>query len=209
MSPEHLPKFEDLPPYFQIIQSWIEPKSEILDLGCGNGDLLAYLMKVRECRGEGVEISRELVSMCVNRGLPVHNGDIDDGLEDYPDGRFDVVILSQTLQEVAAPQKVLQEILRVGKLVIIAFPNFGYWRVRTQLFFFGRAPRTRHLPFSWYESPNRHVLTVLDFEDTCKTQNLDIVRRAYLARGHRVHFWPNFRAATALMALKKQTNPAP
>lgn len=206
MSPEYLPKFEDLPPYFQIIQSWIEPKSEILDLGCGNGDLLAYLMKERECRGEGVEISSELVSMCVNRGLSVHNGDLDDGLGDYPDGRFDVVILSQTLQEVASPQKVLQEILRVGKLAIIAFPNFGYWRVRTQLFFFGRAPRTRHLPFSWYESPNRHVLTVLDFEDICKSQNLDIVRRAYLARGSQVHFWPNFRAATALLALTRQSD---
>lgn len=194
-----------MPASFPIIRSWIEPGSEVLDLGCGTGDLLIYLTKEHGCRGEGVELDGEMVGACVNRGLPVHHGNIDDGLEDYPDHRFDVVTLSQTLQEVAHPQRVLDEILRVGKLAIVSFPNFAYWRVRMQLFFLGRAPQTPHLPFTWFESPNRHVVTVSDFSDYCQAHDIEIVRSEYLARGDRVSTLPNFFAETALLALRRRT----
>ncbi len=204
MSPQYLPPDDQLPAAYSIIRSWIEPKSQVLDLGCGNGNLLAYLQQQHQCRGEGVELSRELVSQCVNRGLPVHHGDIDEGLGDYPDQRFDVVLLSHTLQEVANPTGVIDEILRVGKMAILSYPNFAYWRVRAQLLFLGRAPRTPHLPFSWFESPNRHVLSVSDFEEYCEENKIEIVRSAYLSGSQKISFWPNLFAETALAAIRRK-----
>ena len=203
MCPDRLPPLEDLPVTYNIITSWIEPKSSVLDLGCGNGDLLAYLTAEHGCHGEGVELDRELVSMCVKRGLPVHHGDIDDGLVDYPDQRFDVVTLSQTLQEVANTQWVIDEILRVGKLAIISFPNFAYWRTRLQLLFSGRAPRTRHLPYNWFDTPNRHVVTIADFKEYCHARQIEIFRWACLCHGGRIRSFPNLRAETALVAIRR------
>lgn len=204
MCPNHLPPADRLPASYSIISSWIEPNSEVLDLGCGNGDLLAYLQKENGCQGEGVELDRELVGVCNNRGLPVHHGNIDEGLGDYPDQRFDVVTLSQTLQEVMHPERVITEILRVGKLAIITFPNFGYWRGRLQLCLTGRAPKTTHLPYSWFDSPNRRFLTIADFNEFCDSKGISVVKTAYLAQGTLVRFWPNIMAETAIAAIQRK-----
>ena len=204
MCPDRLPPPEDLPASYEIIRSWIEPRTEVLDLGCGNGDLLAYLTAEHGCRGEGVELDWELVAICVSRGLPVHNGDIDDGLIDYPDQRFDVVTLSQTLQEVANTQRVIDEILRVGKLAIISFPNFAFWRSRAQLLFWGRAPQTRHLPHNWFDTPNRHVMTITDFSEYCQSRGIETVRWAYLCGRRSIHLWPTLRADTVLVAIRRK-----
>ena len=141
------------------------PERKVLDLGCGEGELLEWLAENKGVDARGVEISGAKVQRAIARGVSVFQGDIDEGLADYPDQAFDYVILSQTLQETRHPRKVLREMLRVGRRAIVAFPNFGHWRVRLSMLFSGRAPRTTLFPYEWYESPNIHFLTVHDFEE--------------------------------------------
>lgn len=166
-----------------VIASLVSEGTRVLDLGCGDGLLLQYLFHRKQVQGFGVEISHEGVHACIARGLPVYHGDIDQGLSDHQDDSFDYVILSQTLQAVRRPKFVLHEMLRVGKKIIVSFPNFGHWRIRAHLAFYGRMPRTSLLPHSWYDTPNAHLCTILDFQNLCQTMEIRILRQIPLAAG--------------------------
>ena len=158
----------------QVIASWIEPGSRIIDLGCGKGDLLNYLAQIKNVRAMGIEQDEERVAQCISKGLSVVQGDINDELRDYPDNTFDYVVLSQTLQQVFHPEQLIHEMLRAGKYGIVSFPNFGHWRIRTQLLLTGHAPMTRELPFEWYDSPNIRCITLKDFRNFCRSKGFSI-----------------------------------
>ncbi|MBV9443453.1 MAG: homoserine O-acetyltransferase, partial [Acidobacteriaceae bacterium] len=157
-------------PDYAMIAEMIEPGSHVLDLGCGEGDLLAWLRDMKHVKGQGIEIDPAKVSRAIGRGVSAYQSDIEQGLSDYPDNIFDVVVLSQTLQEMRYPLRVLHEMLRIGRHVIVAFPNFGHWTTRLTHLLSGRSPRTRLFPYHWYESPNLHFLTVHDFTVLCREQ---------------------------------------
>lgn len=186
----------------RIIGEIIDDKSSVLDLGCGEGDLLAWLEERKSVKARGVEISPEKVRRCVEQGLSVYQGDMSQGLADYPDKCFDYVILSQTLQVVSEPLNVLHEMLRVGRQAIVAFPNFGHWSVRLSLLWSGRAPRTDHLPYEWYNSPNIHVLTVTDFEQMVGEQGITVDKAFFVRGGKQVRVVPNLRADSAVYLLR-------
>jgi methionine biosynthesis protein MetW len=183
---------------YAIIGDIVEPGAKVLDLGCGEGELLEWLAQNKGVEARGVEISGAKVQRAIARGVSVYQGDIDQGLADYPDGAFDYVILSQTLQETHSPRKVLREMLRVGRRVIVAFPNFGHWRVRLSMLVSGGAPRTKLFPYEWYESPNIHFLTVLDFEALAAVEGLVVDRRYFLAGRRKVTLLPNLLAEVAV-----------
>jgi methionine biosynthesis protein MetW len=183
---------------YAIIGDIVEPGAKVLDLGCGEGELLEWLAQNKGVEARGVEISGLKVQRAIARGVSVYQGDIDQGLADYPDGAFDYVILSQTLQETHSPRKVLREMLRVGRRVIVAFPNFGHWRVRLSMLVSGGAPRTKLFPYEWYESPNIHFLTVLDFEALAGVEGLVVERRYFLAGRRKVTLLPNLLAEVAV-----------
>lgn len=164
-----------------VVADMIPEGSRVLDLGCGAGDLLAELIDRRGCRGQGVEVSPEAFHACVARGIPVVQADIDAGLPDFEDGAFDVVVLSQTLQATRRPSPVLREMMRVGRVGIVSFPNFGHWRMRLDLGLRGRMPVSRTLPYPWYATPNIHLCTIRDFEDLVAAEGLAVARRALLA----------------------------
>ena len=147
-----------------LVADMVEPGSRVLDVGCGDGALLEILTRDRGVDGRGVELSQAGVNGCVAKGLSVVQGDADTELTDYPDDAFDYVILSQTLQATRHPRQVLEHMLRIGRRAIVSFPNFGHWRVRSQLMFFGKMPRTESLSYSWYDTPNIHLCTVADFD---------------------------------------------
>ncbi|MEO5377962.1 MAG: methionine biosynthesis protein MetW [Magnetococcus sp. DMHC-6] len=169
-----------------VIADLVTEKSRILDLGCGDGLLLKYLFENKQVQGYGVEISHEGVHACIAQGLPVYQGDIDHGLSDHDDGAFDYVILSHTLQTVHRPQFVLQEMLRVGKKIIVSFPNFGHWSIRTNLLLKGRMPTSPLLPHPWYDTPNIHMCTILDFQILCQSMEIHILDQIPLGvGGHR------------------------
>jgi methionine biosynthesis protein MetW len=149
------------------IAEWVKPGSRVLDVGCGDGQLLKLLEMTRGVDGRGIEISQKGVNECVARGLSVIQGDADTDLVDYPDDAFDFVILSQTLQATHRPRHVMEQMLRIGHKAIVSIPNFGYWRVRAYLFARGRMPVTKNLPYSWYDTPNIHFCTVRDFVLLC------------------------------------------
>ncbi|MEN6533370.1 MAG: methionine biosynthesis protein MetW [Bryobacteraceae bacterium] len=188
---------------FAIIGELVEPDTKVLDLGCGDGDLLRWLADNKRVEARGIELNGTLVQRAIARGVSVYQGDIDHGLRDYPDGAFDYVILSQTLQETRRPMEVLREMLRVGRRLIVAFPNFGHWRVRLAHLMSGRAPRTRLFPHRWYESPNIHFLTVLDFEELAKEEGWVIERRIFLAGHHVGKICPNLMAEVAVFLIRR------
>ena len=187
---------------YRIMSDLIEEHSSVLDLGCGEGDLLAWLEQRKSVQGRGVEIAPEKVRRCVELGLSVYQGDINKGLADYPDSCFDYVILSQTLQVVRKPLELLRELRRVGRRVIVAFPNFGHWSGRLSLLCKGRAPTTGHLPYDWYDSPNIRVLTLLDFEELLQREGMRAENAYFLRQGKRVKRWRNMRAESAVYRLK-------
>src|SRR6266851_9824760 len=169
---------------YAIISELVLPNTRVLDVGCGDGELLQWLAENKGVDARGIEIAGSKVQRAIARGVSVYQGDIDQGLNDYPDQAFDYVILSQTLQETRQPLKVLREMLRVGRRAIVAFPNFGHWAVRMSMLFSGKAPKTKLFPHNWYDSPNIHVLSVDDFESLAARENLKVERRYCLA-GHR------------------------
>jgi homoserine O-acetyltransferase len=167
---------------YELIESLIEPTAAVLDIGCGNGELLANLTADKNINGKGVELVQELVLSCVNRGMSIIQHDVERGLKNYADKSFDYVILSQTVQTLKDPEKVFTELLRVGKKVIVSFPNFAHWRCRMQLFFSGKAPVTKQLPFGWHNSPNIHFLSLKDFDRFCKKLGVKVEKKIPLIK---------------------------
>ena len=193
-----------------IIASWIEPGSTVLDLGCGSGDLLHILSVDKGVRGTGIEREEGKVSQGIEKGLSVLHGDINEEVADYPDGHFDYVILSQTLQQVYDPARLIREMLRVGKRGIVSFPNFAYYRIRGQLLFRGRAPVSRELPYEWYDTPNIRVITIRDFRRFCRKEGFAIERETAVSTPHHhekgavVTFLPNLLATYGMFLLRRR-----
>ena len=156
-----------LRPDLAAIAQYIPDRARVLDIGCGSGDLIAYLGSQKDCDARGMEISRPGVNACVARGLSVIQGDADTDLAAYPDDAFDHVVLSQTIQATRNPKAVLRELLRIGERASVSFPNFGYWRIRMSLLFLGKMPLTETLAAPWYATPNIHLCTIRDFNDLC------------------------------------------
>jgi methionine biosynthesis protein MetW len=188
-------------PDFNVIGKIIQPRSRVLDLGCGEGALLAWLVENKQVMARGVEIEQSQVRKAIARGVSAYQGDIDEGLADYPDKAFDYVILSQTLQETRSPLQVLREMLRVGRRAIVSFPNFGHWSVRQAMLFTGQAPKTKLFPYDWYNSPNIHFLSINDFEDLCRSSGFPIEQRYFLSGSSPVARMPNLLAQTAVFLL--------
>jgi len=188
---------------FAIIGDIVEPNSKVLDLGCGEGELLEWLAENKGVEARGVEISAARVRRAIARGVSAYQGDIDEVLEDYSDQAFDYVILSQTLQETRNPLKVLRDMLRVGRRAIVAFPNFGHWPVRLALLFTGRAPKTGLFPYEWYDSPNIHFLTVHDFDQLVRREGFTVERCYFLSGRHKVPVLPNLLAEVAVYLVRK------
>ena len=166
----------------QLIADMVEAKTRALDIGCGDGALLAYLMNFKQVDARGMELSQAGVNACVASGLSVIQGNADTDLFDYPDSAFDYVILSQTLQATRAPRAVLEQMLRVGKRAIVSFPNFAHWQVRLRLVFGGRMPNTPSLPYAWYDTPNIHLCSIDDFRALCGEMGVRIERAIVLDR---------------------------
>ena len=188
---------------YAIISDLIEPGTKVLDLGCGDGELLQWLAENKGVEGRGIEISGARVQRAISRGVSVYQGDIDQGLTNYPDQAFDYVILSQTLQETRHPLGVMREMLRVGRHAIVTFPNFGHWSVRLSHLFSGRAPKTKLFPHNWYDSPNIHFLTVKDFEELVKRENLVVERKIFVSGHYMGRLLPNLMAAVAVFLVRK------
>ena len=192
-----------------IILDLVPEGTKVLDLGCGDGSLLEKLVGRKGVVGRGIEISEEGVRACIAKGLTVLHGDIDEGLRDYPDGSFDYVILNQTLQAAKKPDVVLTEMLRVGKKGIVGFPNFAYWKLRLYLLLYGRMPKTEFLPFEWYDTPNIHFCSIVDFTEYCRANGVRIERKAYLSTDHGgrvLKGWrPNLFAENAVYLLSRAT----
>jgi methionine biosynthesis protein MetW len=167
---------------------------------------LADLARNKGCEGRGIEINEQAVVACIRRGVAVYHGDMLEGIAYYHDASFDVVILSQTLQQASDPVRVIQEMLRVGERAIISFPNFGYWRVRLQLFLRGHMPTTDQLPYAWYNTPNVHLCTVADFRDLCDELGLEQSRETFVVPPSRQigGFAPNWRAELAIYQIRKR-----
>lgn len=176
-----------------LIAELVAPGSRVIDIGCGDGELLALLESTRQVDGRGMEISRENVNACVARGLSVIQGNADQDLDDYPDKAFDYAILSLTIQATRHPRTVLENLLRVGRHAIVSFPNFGHWRIRTSLLFGGRMPVTENLPDAWYDSPNAHLCTIKDFTDLCRLIDAKVERTvAFNLSGQQLGTWIPF-----------------
>ena len=159
---------------FKVIADLLPKNIRVLDVGCGDGSLMSLLIKEKNIEARGLELIEENVKKCIYKGLSVIEGDAETELHQFPDQSFDFVVLSQTLQAFYNPEKVLKDLLRIGKSVIISIPNFGYWRVRTKLLFFGKMPVTKTLPNTWYNTPNLHMCTIKDLFDFCLEKNIKI-----------------------------------
>lgn len=177
--------------------------ASVLDLGCGHGELLAALVEKKAVRGQGIEIDDEAIFKCVASGLNVFHDDIDRGLSEYGDNSFDFVILNQTFQQVRKPDEVLREALRVGRAVIVGFPNFANLSTRVQLGLRGRTPVTPSLPYEWHDTPNLHFLSTLDFLLYCRKNGVHIERALYFNEKGRVRLLPNLFADTAVFIISK------
>ncbi|HEY1951098.1 MAG TPA: homoserine O-acetyltransferase [Bryobacteraceae bacterium] len=187
---------------YEMIAEIVEPGSRVLDLGCGEGQLLGWLRDNKNVHARGVEIDPDKIRRAISRGVSAYQGDIDKGLADYQDNTFDFVVLSQTLQEMRYPLRVLTEMLRVGKHAIVSFPNFGHWTTRLSHLMSGRSPRTKLFPYDWYESPNLHFLTIDDFVMLCSKQNWIIERQIFLHGDRQIHRAANLLAEVAVFSIR-------
>jgi len=185
----------------KVIVDWAKQSSTVLDLGCGTGGLMELLIKEKQVQAQGIEIDQQSIGECVAKGLSVFQQDIDTGLTEYADQVFDYVILSQTLQQVKNPDFVLKEALRVGKQVIVSFPNFVYYPARFQIFFKGKVPITTALPHKWYQTPNLHFLSINDFKEYCNQRKFKIKNTVYLGKHKKVKIFPNFFAEIGIFLL--------
>ena len=185
----------------QIICKIVEPGSKVLDLGCGNGDLLHLLVERKSVKAQGVELNNEAIHACVEKGLSVFHSDIDSGLPYYPDKSFDYVILNQSLQEAKKVETVIAEALRVGKKAIIGFPNFAYLEARLRMFLGGKAPIVASLPYEWYSTPNLRFLSIKDFRSFCKMKGFQILEAYFLDAQGPVRVMPNLFAQNAVFVL--------
>jgi methionine biosynthesis protein MetW len=192
-------------PEYRIIAGMIHAAASVLDLGCGDGELLAMLKKERGVnRAQGIELDEKAIYKCVARGLSVFHGDIDSGLTEYDDNSFDYVILNQTFQQVKKPDVVLSEALRVGHHVIVGFPNFAHFSARYQLAVLGRAPITPSLPYEWYNTPNVHFLSIADFINYCRQGSIKIEKSYFLGKEKPLKFFPNLRALLGIFLITKE-----
>ena len=185
----------------RIICELVGSGQNVLDLGCGDGALMSLLAREKEARVQGIELDDEAIHQCVAKGLTVFQGDIEGGLVDYPDQAFGVVILNQSMQEVKKVDFVIRESLRVGRRVIVGFPNFAHAQARISLFILGKTPITESLPYHWYETPNVRFLSIRDFETYCRSKGMRIVDARFTNNGRIVRFWPNLRARNAIYVL--------
>ncbi len=196
----------ELRPDLAIISEWIKPGSRVLDLGCGDGTLLAHLARERDVDGYGLEIDPDNVEQCIRRGVNVIQSDLDDGLSDYfDDDSFDYVVMSQALQAMFYPDRLLREMLRVGREGIVTFPNFGHWKARLQLALGGHMPVSSALPNEWYNTPNIHLCTLKDFEILCARLGLHVLQRTVVDHAHRkeITTFPNLFGEIALYRCHK------
>jgi methionine biosynthesis protein MetW len=198
-----LDRKEPIRPDYCIILDWIKNDSSVLDLGCHDGELLSLIVKEKNASVQGIEIDEQAIYKCVELGLSVSHQDIDNGLSEYGDESFDYVILNQSIQQVKKPNEVLKEALRVGKEVIVGFPNFAHITARYQIFFKGTTPKTQFLPYEWYETPNLHFLSISDFMDYCKKQNIRIKSKAFIGNVGFSDLLPNLFAQTGLFLISK------
>lgn len=187
---------------YDEIARLVQPESTVLDLGCGDGELLVKLQTERNCRGRGVDKGEQMVLACIRKGLSVFQGDLDEGLKDFPSQSYDYVILNQTLQMLQDPKFLLQEMMRVGKNIIVNFPNFGHYMSRLQLMFGGRMPQNKNLPIPWYRTPNIHFCTRKDFLDLIDELKLGIADEICLnQRGNSITLGKNSLATQVCMLL--------
>ncbi len=194
----------------QTVASWIEPGTRVLDLGCGEGDLLFYLKKHRQVVGTGIERVESKVAVAIERGLSVLHGDINEEISDYADQTFDYVILSQTLQQVYGPAALIQSLLRIGRRGIVSFPNFSHWRIRLQLLLTGFAPVSKQLPYEWYNTPNIRVITIKDFRKFSNEVGFHVIREAAIntsrsdRRGRIIQRMPNLLATYGIFMIARE-----
>lgn len=201
----HTVSYENLRPDLQIIAGFVPEGAKVLDLGCGNGELLEYLVRRKRVKGRGIELSEAGMLACVHRGLSVRQGNLQEGLADYPDRSFDFAVLSQTLPFLDDPEMVLGEMLRVGQRAIVSFPNWGYWRCRLELLLTGRMPQAPDLPQSWHAKPRWQAFTITDFVRFCREADIRISRWTYLAAGRsmRIPKFTNLFSTTAVFVLER------
>ena len=188
-----------------IIADLVNPGARVLDLGCGEGDLLARLMHDKSVNGYGLEIDPDNITTCIHKGVNVIEQDLDAGLDNFADDSFDMVVMTETLQAVKAPVEMLKDMLRIGQECIVTFPNFGNWRCRAYLASRGRMPVSEHLPHSWYDTPNIHLCTFLDFERLCQAEGFNIIERFVVDAEHAnrplINRFPNFFGTFAFYRL--------
>jgi len=189
----------------EIIMRQIEPRSRVIDFGCGDGRLLSSMRDKHGCSVLGVELDREAILRALQRGVPVIHSDLDEGVSEIPDDSFDYAVLSQTVQQVRQPKEVLDEMMRVARKALVVVPNFGHWRVRLQIVRYGRAPITDALPYEWYESPNLHFMTMHDFRELVDVLGFRVLRELPIVKGRaKDRAWAaNLRADSALYLLER------
>jgi len=185
----------------RVILEWVRPSSSVLDLGCGDGALLDLLVREKNVRAQGIEIDEQAIYQCVAKGLSVFHEDIDHGLSDYSDQSFDYVVLNQSFQQVKKLDIVLKEALRVGRQVIIGFPNFAHYQARLQIFFKGKTPVTPSLPYAWHDTPNLHFLSISDFVEYCFQRNIKIEKSFFIRKNGGVRILPNLFALTGIFLI--------
>ncbi|MCW8355438.1 MAG: methionine biosynthesis protein MetW [Marinomonas sp.] len=191
----------------EIIDEWVQPNIRVLDLACGPGELLHHLIKNKQVNGYGLEIGPDDLNTCIEKGIPVLEQNIDEGLQNFDDQSFDLVLMTHALQQFRRPDLLIDEMLRIGKECIITFPNFGHWRSRLHLALKGRMPVSDFLPYNWYDTPNIHFFTFQDFERLCKEKNIKVLRWAAVDGQLKDHWWirsmPNLFSETAIFHISR------